>query len=47
MSQRDTVAVLAGLVAPLVLAAILVPFRGGFPNTDAAALATSHPVGQG
>ena len=36
MSQRDTVAVLAGLVAPLALAAILVPFRSGFPNTDAA-----------
>jgi K+-sensing histidine kinase KdpD len=30
------VAVLAGLGAPLVLAAILVPFRGSFPNTDAA-----------
>jgi len=35
-SRRDGVAVLAGLVAPLALAAILVPFRGGFPNTDAA-----------
>jgi hypothetical protein len=30
------VAVLAGLAAPLALAAILVPFRGSFPNTDAA-----------
>jgi len=36
MSQRDSVAVLAGLAAPLALAAILVPFRGSFPNTDAA-----------
>ena len=27
---------LAGLVAPLALAAILVPFRASFPNTDAA-----------
>jgi K+-sensing histidine kinase KdpD len=36
MSQRDAVALLAGLVAPLALAAILVPFRGSFPNTDAA-----------
>ena len=36
MSQRDAVAVLAGLIAPLALAAILVPFRSGFPNTDAA-----------
>src|SRR5690242_1608114 len=36
MSRRDTVAVLAGLAAPLALAAILVPFRSGFPNTDAA-----------
>jgi K+-sensing histidine kinase KdpD len=29
-------AALAGLVAPLALAVILVPFRGSFPNTDAA-----------
>jgi K+-sensing histidine kinase KdpD len=36
MTRRDTVAVLAGLVAPLALAALLVPFRGSFPNTDAA-----------
>jgi hypothetical protein len=28
--------VLAGLVAPLALAAVLVPFRSGFANTDAA-----------
>ena len=27
---------LAGLAAPLALAAVLVPFRGSFPNTDAA-----------
>jgi K+-sensing histidine kinase KdpD len=32
---RDRVAVLAALVAPLVLAAVLVPFRDSFPNTDA------------
>jgi K+-sensing histidine kinase KdpD len=36
MPRRDTVAVLAGLVAPLALAALLAPFRGSFPNTDAA-----------
>jgi len=30
------VAVLAGLAAPLALPALLVPFRGSFPNTDAA-----------
>ena len=36
MPRRDSVAVLAGLVVPLALAAILVPFRGTFPNTDAA-----------
>jgi hypothetical protein len=36
MSRRDAAAVLAGLAAPLALAAILVPFRGSFPNTDAA-----------
>jgi Domain of unknown function (DUF4118) len=33
---RDRLAGLAGLVAPLALAAVLVPFRAGFPNTDAA-----------
>jgi Domain of unknown function (DUF4118) len=33
---RDRVAVLAALAAPLALAAILVPFRASFPNTDAA-----------
>ena len=33
---RDHAAVLAGLCAPLVLAAVLVPFRSGFPNTNAA-----------
>jgi len=33
---RDGLADLAGLVAPLALAAILVPFRASFPNTDAA-----------
>ena len=32
----DRVAVLSGLVAPLALAVILVPFRSGLPNTDAA-----------
>jgi K+-sensing histidine kinase KdpD len=34
--NRDRLAVLAGLVVPLALAAILVPFRTSFPNTDAA-----------
>ena len=34
--SRDQVAVLAGLAAPLVLAVILVPFRSGLPDTDAA-----------
>jgi K+-sensing histidine kinase KdpD len=33
---RDRLAVLAGLVCPLALAALLVPFRASFPNTDAA-----------
>jgi Domain of unknown function (DUF4118) len=33
---RDMVAAGVGLVAPLALAVILVPFRGSFPNTDAA-----------
>ena len=36
MLSRDRLAVAAGLVAPLALAAILVPFRTGFANTDAA-----------
>jgi hypothetical protein len=30
------VAALAGLAAPLALTAVLIPFRGSFPNTDAA-----------
>jgi K+-sensing histidine kinase KdpD len=33
---RDRLAVIAALVAPLALTAILVPFRHSFPNTDAA-----------
>jgi K+-sensing histidine kinase KdpD len=36
MLSRDRVAVLVALAAPLALAAILVPFRASFPNTDAA-----------
>jgi K+-sensing histidine kinase KdpD len=36
MPGRDRLAVLAALGAPLALAAILVPFRASFPNTDAA-----------
>jgi hypothetical protein len=36
MLSRDRLAVAAGLVAPLALAAILVPFRTSFANTDAA-----------
>ena len=34
--SRDRLAVLAGLLAPAALAAILVPFRSSIPNTDAA-----------
>jgi K+-sensing histidine kinase KdpD len=34
--SRKRLAVLGGLAAPLVLTAILVPFRASFPNTDAA-----------
>jgi K+-sensing histidine kinase KdpD len=34
--SRDRLAVVAALVAPLALTAILVPFRASFPNTDAA-----------
>ncbi len=33
---RDRLAVLVALAGPLALAAILVPFRASFPNTDAA-----------
>jgi K+-sensing histidine kinase KdpD len=33
---RDRLALLAALAAPLALAAVLVPFRASFPNTDAA-----------
>ena len=34
--SRDRLAVLAGLVVPVAVAAVLVPFRASFPNTDAA-----------
>ena len=34
--SRDRLAVLAALLAPVALAAILVPFRSSIPNTDAA-----------
>ena len=34
--SRDRLAVLAGLIAPLALAAVLIPFRSSIPNTDAA-----------
>src|SRR5580658_9401977 len=34
--NRDGLAVLAALAGPLALAAVLAPFRTGFPNTDAA-----------
>jgi K+-sensing histidine kinase KdpD len=34
--SRDRLAVVAALAAPLLLTLILVPFRTGFPNTDAA-----------
>jgi len=34
--DRDRLAIAAGLVGPLALAAILVPFRADFANTDAA-----------
>src|SRR5215475_3764916 len=34
--SRDRTAVLAALIVPLALAAILVPFRASVPNTDAA-----------
>jgi K+-sensing histidine kinase KdpD len=33
---RDGLAVAAGLLAPLAVAAVLVPFRADFPNTDVA-----------
>jgi K+-sensing histidine kinase KdpD len=35
-ARRDLLAVVAAIVAPLALMAILVPFRTSFPNTDAA-----------
>jgi K+-sensing histidine kinase KdpD len=34
--SRDRLSVVAALAAPLLLTVILVPFRGSFPNTDAA-----------
>jgi hypothetical protein len=35
-ARRDQAAALAGLAVPLALAAVLIPFRGSLPNTDAA-----------
>jgi hypothetical protein len=35
-SQRDRLALVAALLAPLCVSAVLVPFRSSFPNTDAA-----------
>ena len=35
---RDRTAILAALVAPLAAAAVLLPFRGSWPNTNAALL---------
>lgn len=34
--SRDSLAVMAALMAPLALTAVLVPLRASFPNTDAA-----------
>jgi hypothetical protein len=34
--SRDRLAVAAGLLAPLAVTAVLVPFRASVPNTDAA-----------
>src|ERR1039458_1086611 len=36
MPSRDRLALVAAFAAPLALAAILVPWRASFPNTDAA-----------
>jgi Domain of unknown function (DUF4118) len=36
LASRDRAAALAGLAAPLALTAVLIPFRAGLPNTDAA-----------
>ncbi|HUB38871.1 MAG TPA: DUF4118 domain-containing protein [Streptosporangiaceae bacterium] len=36
MLSRDRLVVVVGLIAPLALAAVLVPFRSSFANTDAA-----------
>ncbi len=36
MPGRDRFAMLAAFLAPLGLAAILMPWRASFPNTDAA-----------
>ena len=36
LASRDRLALIAGLTGPLAMCAVLVPFRGSFPNTDAA-----------
>ncbi|HSY15646.1 MAG TPA: DUF4118 domain-containing protein [Jatrophihabitantaceae bacterium] len=35
-SHRDLIAVIAAILFPLAVSAVLVPFRASFPNTDAA-----------
>lgn len=36
VTRRDTMALLAAVAVPLALIAVLIPFRSGVPNTDAA-----------
>ena len=43
--SRDRVAILAALAAPLAVAAVLLPFRGAWPNTNVALLLVVVVVG--
>ena len=45
LAVRHRVAVVAGLVVPLIVSAVLVPFRGSFANTAAALVMVGVIVG--
>ena len=45
LSHRDAIAAIAGLVLPVVVAAVIVPFRGSFASTASALILVAVVVG--